>query len=103
MSFGKDFERFPFNGIYASFQGCQFREHSVLVDTDRERAILAIAQLVGENYALSEQPPLHLQELAAAGEISPNWLGISLTPQRCRQGLLPQLCMDSGLWFPLDT
>ncbi|XP_002007999.3 uncharacterized protein KIAA1841 homolog [Drosophila mojavensis] len=74
--------------------GCQFREHSVLVDTDRERAILAIAQLVGENYALSEQPPLHLQELAAAGEISPNWLGISLTPQRCRQGLLPQLCMD---------
>ncbi|KAM8710630.1 hypothetical protein ACLKA7_017281 [Drosophila subpalustris] len=74
--------------------GCQFREHSVLVDTDRERAILAIAQLVGENYALCEQPPLHMQELAAAGEISPNWLGISLTPQRCRQGLLPQLCMD---------
>ncbi|XP_034483574.1 uncharacterized protein KIAA1841 homolog [Drosophila innubila] len=74
--------------------GCQFREHSVLVDTDRERAILTIAQLVGENYALCEQPPLHMQELAAAGEISPNWLGISLTPQRCRQGLLPQLCMD---------
>ncbi|XP_001984205.2 uncharacterized protein KIAA1841 homolog [Drosophila grimshawi] len=74
--------------------GCQFREHSVLVDTDRERAILTIAQLVAENYALCEQPPLHIQELAAAGEISPNWLGISLTPQRCRQGLLPQLCMD---------
>ncbi|KAH8302794.1 hypothetical protein KR044_010762 [Drosophila immigrans] len=74
--------------------GCQFREHSVLVDTDRERAILTIAQLVGENYALCEQPPLHMQELAAAGEISPNWQGISLTPQRCRQGLLPQLCMD---------
>lgn len=77
-------------------KGCQFREHSVLVDTDRERAILTIAQLVAENYALCEQPPMQTQELAAAGEISPNWLGISLTPQRCRQGLLPQLCMDSG-------
>ncbi|KAH8242404.1 hypothetical protein KR032_005580 [Drosophila birchii] len=77
--------------------GCQFREHSVLVETDRERAILAIAQLVGENYALCEPPPLRIQELAAAGEISPSWQGISLTPQRCRQGLLPQLCMDSVL------
>ncbi|KAH8379512.1 hypothetical protein KR009_005380 [Drosophila setifemur] len=77
--------------------GCQFREHSVLVETDRERAILAIAQLVGENYALCELPPLRIQELAAAGEISPSWQGISLTPQRCRQGLLPQLCMDSVL------
>ncbi|EDW69607.1 SANT and BTB domain regulator of class switch recombination [Drosophila virilis] len=74
--------------------GCQFREHSVLVDTDRERAILTIAQLVAENYALCEQPPMQTQQLAAAGEINPNWLGISLTPQRCRQGLLPQLCMD---------
>lgn len=97
MSFSNVFVLFLFNWLYVYLQGCQFREHSVLVDTDRERAILAIAQLVGENYALSEQPPLHLQELAAAGEISPNWLGISLTPQRCRQGLLPQLCMDSGL------
>ncbi|XP_034657471.1 uncharacterized protein KIAA1841 homolog isoform X1 [Drosophila subobscura] len=77
--------------------GCQFREHSVLVETDRERAILAIAQLVGENYALCEMPPLRVQEMAAAGEISPSWQGISLTPQRCRQGLLPQLCMDSVL------
>lgn len=76
-------------------QGCQFREHSVLVDTDRERAIFTIAQLVAENYGLCEPPPQHMQELAASGEISPNWLGISLTPQRCRQGLLPQLCMDS--------
>ncbi|KAH8259547.1 hypothetical protein KR026_006102 [Drosophila bipectinata] len=77
--------------------GCQFREHSVLVETDRERAILAIAQLVGENYALCEAPPLRIQEMAAAGEICPSWQGISLTPQRCRQGLLPQLCMDSVL------
>ncbi|XP_017109538.2 SANT and BTB domain regulator of class switch recombination [Drosophila bipectinata] len=77
--------------------GCQFREHSVLVETDRERAILAIAQLVGENYALCEPPPLRIQEMAAAGEICPSWQGISLTPQRCRQGLLPQLCMDSVL------
>ncbi|XP_030385717.1 uncharacterized protein KIAA1841 homolog isoform X2 [Scaptodrosophila lebanonensis] len=72
--------------------GCQFREHSVLVETDRERAILAIAQLVAENYAMCEMPPLRTQELAASGE--PNWMDISLTPQRCRQGLLPQLCMD---------
>lgn len=85
------------NLIPLIFQGCQFREHSVLVETDRERAILAIAQLVGENYALCELPPLRIQELAAAGEISPSWQGISLTPQRCRQGLLPQLCMDSVL------
>uniref|UniRef100_A0A1A9WTM3 DUF3342 domain-containing protein n=1 Tax=Glossina brevipalpis TaxID=37001 RepID=A0A1A9WTM3_9MUSC len=71
--------------------GCQFRDHSVLVETDRERSILSIYQLASENCALGEHPPWKLKEIAATGQCEPRWVGMSLLPQRHRQGLLPTL------------
>lgn len=62
-----------------------------MVETDRERSILSIAQLVAEGYALCESPPTKLQDLVASGDVEPRWQGLSLTPQRCRTGLLPVL------------
>ena len=61
------------------------------MDTDRERAILSIVQVVMENYALGEVPPVKYREAAASADLDPLWFGISLMPQRCRQGLLPIL------------
>ncbi|XP_037934776.1 uncharacterized protein KIAA1841 homolog [Teleopsis dalmanni] len=71
--------------------GCQFREHSVIVETERERSILSLTQIISDNYALVENPPIKLQEAVATGGIEPRWMGIPLLPQRFRQGLLPIL------------
>ncbi|KNC30373.1 hypothetical protein FF38_02690 [Lucilia cuprina] len=76
--------------------GCQFREHSVLVETDRERSILTIVQLAIEGKALGDCPPHRMQDILANAEIEPRWMGISLMPQRCRQGLLPVLNPDES-------
>lgn len=67
----------------------------MLVETDRERSILSIMQLAAEGGALGESPPLKLQESVSKGaENEPRWKGLSLMPQRCRQGLLPALNPD---------
>ncbi|KAM7358569.1 uncharacterized protein ACRADG_003498 isoform 1-T3 [Cochliomyia hominivorax] len=76
--------------------GCQFREHSVLVETDRERSILSIVQLAIEGNALGTTPPHRLHETLINGDVEPRWMGISLMPQRCRQGLLPVLNPDES-------
>lgn len=64
------------------------------METDRERSILSIVQLAIEGNALGDSPSHRLQEIFANGEIEPRWMGISLMPQRCRQGLLPVLNSD---------
>ncbi|GBP07714.1 Prolyl endopeptidase [Eumeta japonica] len=76
--------------------GCQFREHSVLVETDRERSILSIVQLAIEGNALNELPSLRLKEIIANGQNEPRWKSITIMPQRCRQGLLPLLNPDES-------
>ncbi|XP_061397235.1 uncharacterized protein LOC133332883 [Musca vetustissima] len=74
--------------------GCQFREHSVLVETDRERSILSIVQLATEGHALGDCPPPKMLETMASGETESRWMLLSLMPQRCRQGLLPVINPD---------
>ncbi|XP_075163673.1 uncharacterized protein LOC142236295 [Haematobia irritans] len=76
--------------------GCQIREHSVLVETDRERSILSIVQLATEGHALGDSPPLKMQEALTGGDNEPRWMLLSLMPQRCRQGLLPVLNPDDA-------
>ncbi|XP_013113603.1 SANT and BTB domain regulator of class switch recombination [Stomoxys calcitrans] len=76
--------------------GCQIREHSVLVETDRERSILSIVQLATEGHALGDSPPLKMQESLTSAEHEPRWMLLSLMPQRCRQGLLPVLNPDDA-------
>ncbi|XP_061391865.1 SANT and BTB domain regulator of class switch recombination [Musca vetustissima] len=76
--------------------GCQFREHSVLVETDRERSILSIVQLATEGHALGDCPPPKMLETMASGETESRWMLLSLMPQRCRQGLLPVINPDES-------
>ncbi|XP_011202479.2 SANT and BTB domain regulator of class switch recombination [Bactrocera dorsalis] len=75
------FETFP------ETNGCHFREHSVLAETDRERQILQIIQIISDNCILSDPPSESLRN----PEKIPSWGGVPLTPQQCRQGLLPAL------------
>uniref|UniRef100_W8C9U7 Uncharacterized protein KIAA1841 n=2 Tax=Ceratitis capitata TaxID=7213 RepID=W8C9U7_CERCA len=75
------FETFP------ESNGCHFREHSVLAETDRERQILQIMQVVSDDCVICDPP----DESILTADITPFWTGVSLTPQQCRQGLLPAL------------
>nr|XP_040240763.1 SANT and BTB domain regulator of class switch recombination [Anopheles coluzzii] len=70
--------------------GCQFREHTVQVDTDRDRAVLQLALHASEGGCLYEQPPFKPPNTSA----DPWWSGIGILPHRSRQGLLPTFHVD---------
>lgn len=77
--------------------GCQHREHTVQIETDRDRAILKLAQLAAdEGGCLYEAPPTALggASRVVSSTAEPWWQGIALTPNRDRQGLLPTLNCD---------
>lgn len=76
-----------YNTIFITFKGCHFREHSVLAETDRERQILQIIQVISDNCILCDPP----EESLRNSEKIPPWGGVPLTPQQCRQGLLPAM------------
>ncbi|XP_053675983.1 SANT and BTB domain regulator of class switch recombination [Anopheles nili] len=70
--------------------GCQFREHTVQVDTDRDRAVLQLALHAFEGGCLYEQSPFKPPSTSA----DPWWNGIGILPHRSRQGLLPTFHVD---------
>uniref|UniRef100_A0A182Q0T7 SANT and BTB domain-containing protein n=1 Tax=Anopheles farauti TaxID=69004 RepID=A0A182Q0T7_9DIPT len=70
--------------------GCQFREHTVQVDTDRDRAVLQLALHASEGGCLYEQPPFKPPNTSS----DPWWNGIGILPHRSRQGLLPTFHVD---------
>uniref|UniRef100_A0A182WCT7 DUF3342 domain-containing protein n=1 Tax=Anopheles minimus TaxID=112268 RepID=A0A182WCT7_9DIPT len=70
--------------------GCLFREHTVQVDTDRDRAVLQLALHASEGGCLYEQPPFKPPNTSA----DPWWSGIGIVPHRSRQGLLPTFHVD---------
>lgn len=75
--------------------GCQHREHTVLIETDRDRAILKMAQFAAEEGGcLYEAPPEPPKTVSSTAE--PWWTGIMLAPNRDRQGLLPTLNVDTN-------
>ncbi|XP_054085583.1 SANT and BTB domain regulator of class switch recombination isoform X2 [Zeugodacus cucurbitae] len=78
------FETFP------EANGCHFREHSVLAETDRERQILQIIQVIPDDCILCDPPG---ENCRTSEKIHP-WVGVPLTPQQCRQGFLP--AMNAG-------
>ncbi|XP_058466941.1 SANT and BTB domain regulator of class switch recombination [Malaya genurostris] len=70
--------------------GCQFREHTVQADTDRDRAILQLAVQAAEGGCLYETAPFKPPNTAS----DPWWNGIGILPHRSRQGLLPTFHVD---------
>ncbi|XP_052861833.1 SANT and BTB domain regulator of class switch recombination [Anopheles cruzii] len=71
--------------------GCLFREHTVQVDTDRDRAVLQLALHASDGGCLYEPPPFKHPNSSA----DPWWNGIGILPHRSRQGLLPTFHVDS--------
>lgn len=71
--------------------GCLLREHSVHVENDRDRSILLLVQSA-EGGCLYADPPI-LKPTSNLHE--PIWLNMSLLPAKTRQGLLPNLYLDS--------
>ncbi|XP_055844997.1 SANT and BTB domain regulator of class switch recombination isoform X2 [Episyrphus balteatus] len=74
--------------------GCQFREHSVLIENDRDRAILNLLQIASEGGNLFETPPTKLREEVSNNLMEPRWIGLCLMPTKCRPGLLPILSTE---------
>ncbi|XP_055915640.1 SANT and BTB domain regulator of class switch recombination [Eupeodes corollae] len=76
--------------------GCQFREHSVLIENDRDRAILTLLQIASEGGNLFESPPAKLREEVSSNLMEPRWIGLCLMPTKCRPGLLPILSIEEN-------
>lgn len=75
-------------------QGCQYREHTVQIFSDRDRAILKLAQVAAEGNCLYEMPPNKLLKMNVSNDAW--WNGIILTPSKERPGLLPQIVLDGA-------
>lgn len=76
---------------YSVFKGCQYREHTVQILNDRDRAILKLAQVAAEGNCLYEPPPSKLLKASVLNETW--WNGIILTPSKDRPGLLPPIVL----------
>lgn len=73
-------------GIY--LKGCQYREHTVHADSDRDRAILSLVHLAEIGGCLYDSAPTNRN---TSGVNDSWWNGITLAPSRENQGLLPHL------------
>lgn len=85
------------------FQGCQYREHTVQILNDRDRAILKLAQVAAEGNCLYEPAPNKLLKASILNDTW--WNGIILTPSKDRPGLLPPIVLagkdDIYIFFTL--
>lgn len=77
--------------ISVCLKGCQYREHTVQILNDRDRAILKLAQVAAEGNCLYEPPPNKLLKANILNETW--WNGIILTPSKDRPGLLPPIVL----------
>lgn len=76
-------------------KGCQYRDHAVHIENERDRAILHLAMVVAENDCLYETPVMKTTNTYNNGVVvEPFWQGIALIPHRSRQGLLPSFHID---------
>ncbi|XP_053952884.1 SANT and BTB domain regulator of class switch recombination isoform X1 [Anastrepha ludens] len=81
---GKKAYRFE---VFPEANGCQFRDHSVVAENERERQILQIMKVIYKDGIICDPPA----EDVLSARITPCWIGLPLTPQHCRQGLLPSM------------
>lgn len=86
---------YRYENITSPYSGCQHRDHCVVAETDRDRAILNLVTQVSENNLLMFEPP---PAKLATANISTEcwWNGLSILSNRSRQGLLPPLHFGDG-------
>lgn len=70
--------------------GCEEREHTVQIETEKDRAILQLSQVAAEGGCLFEPPPTKSNNTS----LEPWWTGIAILPHRSRLGLLPCLHVE---------
>lgn len=75
-------------------QGCQYREHTIQIFNDRDRATLKLAQIASEGSGLYEIAPIIPTTPAIPSSNESWWNGIALMPTKDRPGLLPSINLD---------
>ncbi|XP_070501493.1 SANT and BTB domain regulator of class switch recombination [Chironomus tepperi] len=85
---------YRFESVTSPFNGCQYREHCVVAENDRDRAILNLVNQVSENnLSMFESPPTS-RSSSASNSNEPWWNGMSILNSRVRQGILPSLHIE---------
>lgn len=89
---------YRFESVTSPLNGCQFREHCVVAESDRDRAILNLVNLISENNAsMFETPPATRASSGSSSLNEPWWNGMSILNNRARQqGILPGLHLEGN-------
>lgn len=86
---------YRYESITGPSSGCQYRDHTVVAENDRDRAILNLVMQVSENNAMMfEQPPVPKSTTPTSASNEPWWTGMSILSNRARQGILPPLHLE---------
>lgn len=88
---------YRFENITGPSNGCQFREHCVVGESDRDRSILNLVTQVSENNLMMFEPPPASKLTTASASNEPWWSGMSILSNRTRQGILPVLHLEGEL------
>lgn len=95
--------RFPCCGLQLAYRyenitgptsGCQFREHCIVAENDRDRAILNLVTQVSENNLMMFETPPASKLTSASTSNEPWWNGMLILSNRTRQGILPVLHLE---------
>lgn len=91
---------YRFESITNPTNGCQFREHCVVAENDRDRSILSLIHQVSENNpSMFETPPTAPRISSSSSVNEPWWNGMSILNNRTRQGILPALHVDGEFFL----
>jgi Domain of unknown function (DUF3342) len=91
---------YRFESITPTSNGCQYREHCVVAENDRDRSILSLIQQVSEsNPSMFEAVPVTPRVPSNSSTTEPWWNGMSILNSRARQGILPLLHVDGKNYF----
>lgn len=80
---------YRYENITGPSSGCQFRDHCVVAENDRDRAILNLVSQVSENNSAMFEPAPAAKLTSASTSNEPWWNGMSILSNRARQGILP--------------
>jgi hypothetical protein len=77
--------------------GCQYKEHTVVPENDRDRSILSLVNVASENNSMIYEPA-PIKQVTANSSSDSWWSGISILPNRSRQGILPMLHVEGNFF-----
>lgn len=86
---------YRYENVTGPSSGCQYRDHCVVAENDRDRAILNLVTQVSENNAMMFEPPPAAKTTSNIST-EPWWSGMSILSNRTRQGILPVLHLEGG-------